>query len=112
MSSWTDVPRPIRDKYRKRVLDAADYVCHYCGGEATEVDHKKSVKEGGPMLDIDNMVAACRPCNASKGQYSAPRHLTRFFQRATTPLTPLWTSLSPTKRKPTESPFEPPESTR
>lgn len=45
--------------------------CRYCGGEATEVDHIIPKSKGGTD-DAKNLVAACRSCNASKGDHSLP----------------------------------------
>jgi 5-methylcytosine-specific restriction endonuclease McrA len=39
--------------------------CAYCGGEATEMDHFIPKALGGSD-DWDNLVPACRTCNASK----------------------------------------------
>jgi 5-methylcytosine-specific restriction endonuclease McrA len=39
--------------------------CAYCGGEAEEVDHFIPRSQGGTD-DWDNLVPACRHCNASK----------------------------------------------
>lgn len=39
--------------------------CHYCFGEATEIDHKVAVSRGGTST-LDNLVPACRSCNARK----------------------------------------------
>lgn len=44
------------------VLARDDYRCHWCGARATEADHL------GPKIpDPDQMVAACRSCNARRG---------------------------------------------
>lgn len=51
---------------RRRVLERDNYVCAYCGGHATTVDHVVSVANGGTD-DLDNLVAACWPCNRRKG---------------------------------------------
>jgi 5-methylcytosine-specific restriction endonuclease McrA len=63
------------NKYRISTLQEADYICYYCGAEATEVDHyipraKWGVDEYGQPLpglnDPENLKAACKPCNSSK----------------------------------------------
>jgi 5-methylcytosine-specific restriction endonuclease McrA len=41
--------------------------CKWCGAIATTVDHYPIAQaEGGPDTP-DNLVAACRPCNTSRG---------------------------------------------
>jgi len=71
---------PVRVKgwaqIRVRVLQRDGYTCHYCRGEATEVDHVIPRALGGGE-DDDNLVAACVPCNRSKGKRIAPKQ--RFF---------------------------------
>ena len=43
-----------------------DPVCSYCDDPATTIDHVIPVSKGGTH-DLSNLVPACRPCNASKG---------------------------------------------
>jgi len=59
---------------RKRVLERDSYICTYCGGEATQVDHIIPRVHGGGH-DLDNLVACCRPCNTRKGSKSEARFL-------------------------------------
>ena len=59
--------RRIHPLLRFAVLDRDDFVCRYCGGEATEVDHATPWGRGGVTLPA-NLVAACRPCNRAKGE--------------------------------------------
>jgi hypothetical protein len=40
--------------------------CRYCGAPATELDHVKPYSRGG-LTVAANLVAACSPCNKSKG---------------------------------------------
>lgn len=49
------------------VLQRDNYTCVYCGREATEADHVMPVIAGGSD-EVSNLVAACKPCNASKGK--------------------------------------------
>jgi len=51
---------------RIRVLKRDGYICAYCGGDATQVDHVIPRKVGGGH-DLDNLVACCAPCNSAKG---------------------------------------------
>jgi 5-methylcytosine-specific restriction endonuclease McrA len=54
------------NKLRLQVLQRDGYTCGYCGREATEADHIISKKSGGKD-ELNNLIAACRTCNASKG---------------------------------------------
>jgi 5-methylcytosine-specific restriction endonuclease McrA len=40
--------------------------CAYCGGPAGEMDHIRALNDGG-RHDIENIIPACRRCNAAKG---------------------------------------------
>jgi hypothetical protein len=67
---------------RLKVLDNGNAVCHWCGvNQATEADHLEPTDNGGTNA-IDNLVPACKPCNARRGQQYAQQK-----QRAKT-LTP------------------------
>lgn len=50
----------------KQVKQRDGYQCHYCGAEGNTVDHIVPRSKGGTD-DLDNLVTACNPCNASKG---------------------------------------------
>jgi len=56
--SWTQT--------RVHVLLRDSYRCRWCGGEAHEVDHLTPVARGGSDRP-ENLVAACRACNARRG---------------------------------------------
>jgi 5-methylcytosine-specific restriction endonuclease McrA len=78
---------------RLRVLKRDSYICAYCSGEATQVDHVIPRASGGGH-ELDNLVACCAPCNSRKG--SANEGL--FLARGATP--PVFsTSPSPTQSK-------------
>ncbi|MGI9600765.1 MAG: HNH endonuclease [Acidimicrobiales bacterium] len=50
---------------RRAVFARDDHTCQYCGGRAESIDHVVPRSRGGGHT-WDNVVAACRPCNASK----------------------------------------------
>ncbi len=52
-------------KLRLRILSRDGRECHWCGMDATTVDHIIPVAKGGTD-DLENLVAACRRCNFSK----------------------------------------------
>ena len=63
----------VSSKYktqRLRVLARDNWVCFYCGHDATQVDHVTPIIKGGDPIDMDNMVAACARCNNAKGSRS------------------------------------------
>jgi 5-methylcytosine-specific restriction endonuclease McrA len=43
--------------------------CSYCGGPADRIDHITAIARGGTS-DLDNLTAACRPCNSRKHAHS------------------------------------------
>lgn len=49
----------------RAILAAHGGCCAYCGGAATEMDHVIPLSRGG-RHDKDNIVPACRSCNARK----------------------------------------------
>lgn len=65
--------RYVRVPYRRRVALSRRAVfardrnrCQYCGAEAENLDHVIPRSRGGEHT-WENVVAACRPCNARKG---------------------------------------------
>lgn len=55
--------------------------CVYCGGRATTGDHVIPLEQGG-AVGMGNVVAACSPCNTSKG----PRTPEEWVRSGTAPL--------------------------
>ena len=62
------LPTPEWKGVRARIFERDNYTCQYCGarGVALECDHVFPISKGGSNED-DNLVAACAPCNRSKG---------------------------------------------
>jgi 5-methylcytosine-specific restriction endonuclease McrA len=86
---------------RLRILHRDNYVCFYCGGDANQVDHVVPISKMGDVMDMDNMVAACKRCNVAKGDRSQGV----FLAKAATP--PVFSSrISPMQSEPMlDSPF-------
>jgi 5-methylcytosine-specific restriction endonuclease McrA len=80
MGNKRNDPR-VSSKYkavRLRILHRDNYVCFYCGGDANQVDHVVPISKQGDVMDMDNMVAACKRCNVSKGDRSQGLFLAFF----------------------------------
>jgi 5-methylcytosine-specific restriction endonuclease McrA len=58
---------PAWPELRRRVLVRDGFRCHWCRGRANEADHVVAIADGGAALDLRNLVAACRSCNARRG---------------------------------------------
>lgn len=58
---------------RQAVLDRDGHICVWCGREATEADHYPIPKSQGGRDTMDNLVASCKPCNASRQDKIAVR---------------------------------------
>lgn len=54
------------NELRTLVLQRDNHTCVYCGREATQADHVVAKANGGKD-ELANLVAACAPCNNSKG---------------------------------------------
>lgn len=64
---FVKVPFRKRVPLNRRAVFARDhYRCQYCGVAAENIDHVLPRSRGGLHL-WENVVAACRPCNARKG---------------------------------------------
>lgn len=63
--------KAISKKLRFEVFKRDSFTCQYCGRKAPdvvlEVDHIKSVAEGGTNT-ILNLITSCRECNRGKGK--------------------------------------------
>lgn len=63
---YVQVPRQYRVAVNRRTVFARDESrCQYCGGPAENLDHVVPRSKGGPHT-WENVVAACRRCNARK----------------------------------------------
>ena len=57
-------------RFRRVILERDDHRCHWCGGAADTVDRLVTALDGG-RYTLDNCVAACRSCNASRSSHYA-----------------------------------------
>jgi len=81
---------------RLEVLKRDLWRCHWCGGQANEVDHVVPVSQGGARWDPANLVAACGTCNNGRNN---PRWRPRFSGAAAGMRAPV-ANLSPHARYP------------
>lgn len=64
--SYVRVPYRTRVALNRRAIFLRDnHRCQYCGAAAENIDHVVPRSRGG-VHSWDNVVAACRPCNARK----------------------------------------------
>lgn len=59
--------RKRRARLRAQTLERDGYVCTYCGEEATIADHIVPLAKGGEDT-LENLTAACVPCNSTLGR--------------------------------------------
>jgi len=66
LSYFVRVPHQAHVALNRRAIFARDgHKCQYCGAQAENIDHIVPRSKGGPHA-WDNVVAACRRCNARK----------------------------------------------
>jgi len=62
----------ISSELRAQVFERDGFACVYCGSaERLECDHLLPVSKGG-STSLENLAAACKPCNCSKGDKVLP----------------------------------------
>lgn len=66
LAYFVKVPHQAHVALNRRAIFARDgHRCQYCGAQAENIDHIVPRSKGGPHA-WDNVVAACRRCNARK----------------------------------------------
>jgi len=100
---YVKVPYERRVPLSRRAVFARDgHTCQYCAGAAENLDHVMPRCRGGAHT-WENVVAACRPCNARKGDRTpdeagltlraaprAPRQLGWLLIGLSSPPDPSW----------------------
>ena len=85
----SDLPKARRDNTRcpsllAQVAGLQGWCCYYCGVKLSRStvskDHKLPRSKGGGGYDVDNIAAACVPCNLRKGNMTAAEFL-KFLGR-------------------------------
>lgn len=97
MSSRRKRDIPWVKVYRADAFTKQDGACAYCcmrlaAGEAT-ADHCTPVTRGG-LTNKDNIVVACQPCNAAKGQMSVTMFKKRLRKPAQADPLSIWKAWS------------------
>jgi 5-methylcytosine-specific restriction endonuclease McrA len=88
------VPFHRRASLSRRAIFARDeHRCQYCGNHADSLDHVVPRSKGGPHT-WENVVAACRPCNARKRDRSPEESGMRLARRPATPSHHGWIALT------------------
>lgn len=72
--------RQIEQGVSWRVFKRDGYACRYCANDDTPltVDHLVTWESGGPST-VENLVAACRKCNKTRGDLSYPAWLKHAY---------------------------------
>lgn len=92
--SYVKVPYRARVALNRRSVFARDdHRCQYCGATAENIDHVIPRSRGGAH-SWDNVVAACRPCNARKEDRLLHETPMRLRRPPFTPTGRVWTLLS------------------
>lgn len=73
VKKWVDLPKRQRSiaLIPKNVCARDDFICGYCGGHATTMDHVDPKAHGGKHV-WENVTAACRGCNGQKSDLTLP----------------------------------------
>lgn len=81
--------RPRAGLSRRAVMLRDRYRCQYCGRPAEDVDHVLPRSRGGPHT-WENVVAACRTCNARKQDHTPAEAGLRLAARPKAPPAVFW----------------------
>ncbi len=74
---------------RRAIFSRDDHTCQYCGRPAESIDHVHPRSRGG-RHEWDNVVAACRRCNTTKGDRLLTECSHRLRKRPTAPSGHSW----------------------
>ena len=94
LSRYVSVPRPRRRSPNRRAVFARDSDhCQYCGGCAETMDHVVPRSRGGQHT-WENVVAACRRCNAKKRDRLPSESGMRLHRRPGLPASSSWVEVA------------------
>jgi 5-methylcytosine-specific restriction endonuclease McrA len=90
LGQYIKVPRVTRVAITRRSVFARDgHRCQYCGAQAENIDHVVPRSRGGTHT-WDNVVAACRRCNALKEDHLLEETGFRLRHRPRAPRSGVW----------------------
>jgi 5-methylcytosine-specific restriction endonuclease McrA len=90
LSYFVRVPHQAHVALNRRAIFARDgHRCQYCGAQAENIDHILPRSKGGPH-SWDNVVAACRRCNARKRDHLLEETGMKLRRQPATPLGRVW----------------------
>jgi 5-methylcytosine-specific restriction endonuclease McrA len=94
LSRYVSVPRQRRRAPNRRAVFVRDlHRCQYCNGSAETVDHVKPRSRGGTH-SWENVVAACRRCNAVKRDRLLSETTMRLRRRPGAPPPAAWVEVA------------------
>lgn len=87
---YVHVPYPRQTALTRRAVFHRDaHACQYCGGAAESIDHVVPRSRGGAHV-WENVVAACRRCNSSKGDRLLSETAMRLTRHPVAPRPTTW----------------------
>ncbi len=90
LSYFVRVPHPAHVSLNRRAVFARDgHRCQYCGEQAENIDHVVPRSRGG-RHSWDNVVAACRRCNARKRDHLLEESGMRLLRQPRVPRGRAW----------------------
>ncbi len=90
LSHYVKVPYEARVSLNRRAVFVRDeHKCQYCAAPAENIDHVIPRSKGGPHT-WENVVAACRPCNARKQDYFLADTGMRLRRKPRAPRQRIW----------------------
>ena len=103
--SYVKVPYRARVALNRRAVFVRDgHRCQYCGAGAENIDHVIPRSKGGTHT-WDNVVAACRPCNARKEDRLLSETQMRLRRMPTAPAGRIWMLLAMGTLRPDWEPY-------
>ncbi|MHB8465767.1 MAG: HNH endonuclease [Acidimicrobiales bacterium] len=90
LSHYVKVPYEARVALNRRAVFVRDgHLCQYCNAPAENIDHVIPRSKGGPHT-WENVVAACRPCNARKQDHFLHETNMRLRRNPRAPRERIW----------------------
>jgi 5-methylcytosine-specific restriction endonuclease McrA len=103
--SYVKVPYRARVALNRRAVFVRDgHRCQYCGAGAENIDHVVPRSKGGTHT-WDNVVAACRPCNARKEDRLLSETHMRLRRPPSAPTGRIWMLLAMGTLRPDWEPY-------